>query len=408
MPMDDAPLRMAPQKARRRDVQEITTATDTREILANCARQTKQYGLDKYFIVDVDAHHVENDSWPDILTYIEDEVVRYNALAMVKNWPYAKNWAMMSSAPGLNLQDISGRVPHQAGLAETVPQAEAGVHRDVTLVRRALEAMSIDRQIVFPQPMLAIGMHPNPNMETQLILAYNKWFTENVLAHDERILSMLPLPFRDVEACLRIVREYTGKKGVVGFCVTSQRQVNVSSPAYLRLYAEIEARGMPLSFHAGPDYQLERSVNRFLSMHALSFVTCNMVHLTNWVINGLSERFPKLKVIWIESGLAWLPFMMQRLDHEFALRQSDAPQLKKMPSEYMTDMYYTSQPLEATNMDLLKSTFKAIKAETQLLYSSDWPHWDFDPPARIASLPFVTEQARRNILGETARRLFGL
>ena len=45
-----------------------------------------------------------------------------------------------------------------------------------------------------------------------------------------------------------------------------------------------------------------------------------MVHLTNWIINGLPERFPKLKVIWIESGLAWLPFMMQRLDHEYLMR----------------------------------------------------------------------------------------
>ena len=64
--------------------------------------------------------------------------------------------------------------------------------------------------------------------------------------------------------------------------------------------------------------------------------------------------------------------------------------------------------LEVTNIDLLKASFKAIKADTQLVYASDWPHWDFDPPARIASLPFVSEQGKRNILGETARKLFKL
>jgi uncharacterized protein len=57
---------------------------------------------------------------------------------------------------------------------------------------------------------------------------------------------------------------------------------------------------------------------------------------------------------------------------------------------------------------LLQSTLKAIHAETQLMYSSDWPHWDFDVPARIAGLPFLSEQAKRNILGETARRIFRL
>ncbi|HTF63612.1 MAG TPA: amidohydrolase family protein, partial [Edaphobacter sp.] len=134
---------------------------------------------------------------------------------------------------------------------------------------------------------------------------------------------------------------------------------------------------------AGPSLSdsMVSHMNKFLSIHAMSFVTCNMLHLTNWVINGLPERFPKLKVVWVESGLAWLPFMMQRLDHEYLMRQSDAPLLKKRPSDYMREMYYTSQPMEATDLDLLQATFKAINAETQLMYSSDWPHWDFDTQA---------------------------
>ncbi len=51
---------------------------------------------------------------------------------------------------------------------------------------------------------------------------------------------------------------------------------------------------------------------------------------------------------------------------------------------------------------------EAIHAETQLLYSSDWPHWDFDVPARVVDLPFLSDQAKRNILGENARTLFRL
>jgi predicted TIM-barrel fold metal-dependent hydrolase len=50
----------------------------------------------------------------------------------------------------------------------------------------------------------------------------------------------------------------------------------------------------------------------------------------------------------------------------------------------------------------------AMKAETQLLYASDWPHWDFDPPASVTTLPFLDEQAKRNILGLNAARLFNL
>jgi predicted TIM-barrel fold metal-dependent hydrolase len=71
-------------------------------------------------------------------------------------------------------------------------------------------------------------------------------------------------------------------------------------------------------------------------------------------------------------------------------------------------MYFTSQPLEVTMPHMLEATLRAIHAETQLLYSSDWPHWDFDVPARIAALPFLNEHSKRNILGETARKLFRL
>jgi predicted TIM-barrel fold metal-dependent hydrolase len=90
------------------------------------------------------------------------------------------------------------------------------------------------------------------------------------------------------------------------------------------------------------------------------------------------------------------------------MRQSDAPLLKKLPSEYMQDMFYTSQPMERTNQKLLQATLEAIHAETQLLYASDWPHWDFDTPGKVAGLSFLSEQAKRNILGENARRLFKL
>jgi predicted TIM-barrel fold metal-dependent hydrolase len=149
-------------------------------------------------------------------------------------------------------------------------------------------------------------------------------------------------------------------------------------------------------------------MNRFISMHAISFVHCNIVHMTNWLINGLPERFPRLKVIWVESGLAWVPFLMQRLDHEYLKRTSEAPLLKRRPSEYMREMYYTSQPMEMDDLGLLESTLGAINAETQLVYASDWPHWDFDLPSVFLDLPFLGEQAKRNILGLNAARLFNL
>jgi uncharacterized protein len=123
----------------------------------------------------------------------------------------------------------------------------------------------------------------------------------------------------------------------------------------------------------------------------------------------MPERFPKLKTIWVESGLAWIPFLMQRLDNEWMMRSSEVPLLKKKPSDYMREMYYSTQPMEmVNNREALELTFKMINAETQLCYSSDYPHWDTDLPSTIYDLPFLSDDAKRNILGGNALKLFNL
>ena len=195
---------------------------------------------------------------------------------------------------------------------------------------------------------------------------------------------------------------------VGGFMVTTVRTLQVNDNAYMKVYRAMEERGLSLAFHSGPNWgePIYKSCNRFLSVHALGFTWYNVLHLTNWVVNGMGERFPKLPVIWIESGLAWFPFLMQRLDHEYMLRPSEAPLLKKLPSDYMRDMYYSSQPMERVDMQAMECTFRMINADTQLLYSSDYPHWDFDLPSTIYDLPFLKEKAKRDILGGNAAKLF--
>jgi uncharacterized protein len=382
----------------------INDRTDSRDILARARAQASKLGLDDYFIVDVDSHIGDGAAWPEILKYIENDALRDNAAF----YNSAARGAFLNDTPGLQWQSVGGRVPHGAGLKESVDND--GVHREVTLSRRAIEALGLDYQVFFPNALLFLGMHPVREMEVELSTAYNRWIVEHVLPQEPRMKAMIYLPFNTPEAAEKTVKRFLGKPGVAGFVVTSTRYQPVHANEYMRLYAMLEEAGAPIAFHAHHNWQNEytKTLNRFISMHAISFVLSNMIHLTNWVINGLPERFPKLKVVWIESGLAWVPFIMQRLDHEFMMRTSEAPALKRLPSDYMREMFFTMQPMEATNLKLLEGTFEAINAETQLLYASDWPHWDFDVPGRLFDLPFLDERSRRNILGYNAARVFNL
>ncbi len=385
------------------ELPKITNATDTRDILAHAATHQRH---DDYFIVDIDAHVTETAFWSEVVDLMDNDVYRTMARAFKDRGGSPPG--LLNATPGLLYQDVFGRIPHQQRLGEAVPPGKT--HAQVALVQRAMDSMGIDYMVVFPTPMLVLGMHPQAEVEVAIGTAYNRWLVERILPQDKRIKAMLYLPFNHPEACLDVVERFGDVPGVLGFSVTSTRFRAVHHDAYMPLYSAIQASGKPLGFHSGFHWgdQSMQQCNRFLSMHALSFVHFNLVHMTNWIINGLPERFPRLKVIWIESGLAWVPFLMQRLDHEYMMRSSEAPMLRRKPSEYMADMYYTSQPLERSNMNLTKATFEAINADTQLLFASDWPHWDFDLPSTITTLPFLNEQGKRNILGLNAARLFGL
>lgn len=386
--------------------QQITVTTDTRDILAREKRYQIAKGFRDWTIVDVDAHHSEMTSWREIVEHLEDPILLHYAREFQSRTGGAPGLA--NHMPGLRYQDVGGRIPHQQKLGE--PVDDTSVHRDVTLVRRSMDALGIDVQILFPGNMLQLGTHPQPTVEAHLALAYNKWLCDTVLEKDENIVALLYLPLTEPDMCLRIIDRFAGRKGVKGFMVTSVRFKPVHHNAYIPVYRALEERGLPLAFHAGPNWSDDymKQLDRFISMHSVSFVLCNLVHLTNWIVHGMQERFPRLKVIWIESGLMWIPFMMQRLDSEYLMRPSEAPLLRRLPSEYMRDMYYTCQPIETSNMMLTEAAMKAMDAGNTLLYASDWPHWDFNPPSTIFDLPFLSEQEKRNILGENAVKLFNL
>jgi uncharacterized protein len=380
-------------------VEEFDTAT----FLTHATQQAKQRRYEDFLIVDVDAHHYETEHFRRICDYIEDPVMRDQA-------KYQGFGAQGLTTTAGGYQSLDGRITRNAGrrLEKTPPSP----HRDVTLTKRWMDAMGVDIACMFPTPMLFLGTTPRKDVEVALARAYNAWLCEEVLAAEPRIKSTLYLPFQDADACYKMVQDFGDKKGVIGFTVVSPHYQAVYDNSYVKLWRALEERNLPIVFHGSYAWGEDKSIslcNKFIAVHSLGFVWFNVIHLTNWLVNGMPERFPKLKVCWIESGLAWIPFLMQRLDNEWMMRSSEVPLLKRRPSDYMREMFYSTQPMEmVNNREALELTFKMINAETQLMYASDYPHWDMDLPSTIYDLPFLTEQAKRNILGGNAKRLFNL
>jgi hypothetical protein len=376
---------------------------DTTTMLEHATQQAIQRRYEDFFICDVDGHHYESGSFAKICEYIEDPVMRDQA-----KYQGMGGGGIASSRGGY--QELMGRVTRYPGRRKE--KTPSGQLRDIALTKRWMDAIGIDVVCLFPTPMLSLGLTPRKEVEVALARAYNRWLCEEVLAQEPRIRSSLYLPLNDPEATYQVVKEFGGKKGVIGFTIVAPHYKAVYDNAYMKTYALIEEMGLPLVFHGAFAWGEDQSIglcNRFLAVHALGFSWFNILHCTNWLVNGMPERFPKLKVAWVESGLAWIPFLMQRLDNEWMMRSSEVPLLKKRPSDYMREMFYSTQPMEmVNNREALELTFKMVSAETQLMYASDYPHWDMDLPSTIYDLPFLSEQAKRNILGGNAKRFFNL
>ena len=125
-------------------------------------------------------------------------------------------------------------------------------------------------------------------------------------------------------------------------------------------------------------------------------------------IERMYKRFPRLKVVMIEGGFAWLPALAWRLDKLAERMRSEVPHLKKKPSEYIRQhIWVTTQPMEEPeNRQHLFDTMEWIGWD-RLLFASDYPHWDFDDPFRAfpAGLP---QERYKQILTGNGRAVYRL
>ena len=125
-------------------------------------------------IVDVDAHHYENENFHEFIPYMENDVLRQLAMQSVAK----SRGGIMPTNVGY--QDMGGRVTRYP-MRGSEKTEEKGHLRDVQLGHRWMDAMSVDYSCLFPTGMLNIGMHPQKEMEAELCWAYNRWLTEEVM-----------------------------------------------------------------------------------------------------------------------------------------------------------------------------------------------------------------------------------
>ena len=170
-------------------------------MLAHASKSARK--LNDYFIVDIDAHVTETAFWSEVTDRIDNDYLRHAALSFRERGGSPPG--LLNVQPGMLYQDMFGRIPHGQQSDAVIGE---GTHRQVELVRRAMDSMGIDYTVAFPTPMLLLGMHPQAEVEVALGRAFNRWLVEELLPREPRIKAMMYLPFNDPEACVEVVEEF--------------------------------------------------------------------------------------------------------------------------------------------------------------------------------------------------------
>ena len=127
--------------------------------------------------------------------------------------------------------------------------------------------------------------------------------------------------------------------------------------------------------------------------------------LTSLVFEGVLERFPKLKVVLIEGGFAWAPALCWRMDKHWERMRKEVPHLKRPPSEYVREhCWFTTQPIEEPETT---AHLADIIGWDLLMFSTDYPHWDFDDPRQVFKFQ-LTEAQKAQVFRDNAKALYGL
>ena len=273
--------------------------------------------------------------------------------------------------------------------------------------------VGVDKIVLLPNKMLTFGDVSAKERATVLANAYIDYMLDRVVDPDEGIYTQAIIPFQDPEASVDLIERVGEEEAVRCACfITKGPEPPLGDRKYDIIYEACEKAGLPAVFHASGsslDHFYVQGYEKFIETHTLGFLFNNMSQMVSLLVQGVPEKFPDLDIVFQESGLFWVPMLGHRLDTEYMKRQSEAPLLEKRPSEYMKDFYYGTQPLEVPEDESeLEQVFESIGGPEQIMYASDYPHWDYDPPSVIEDLGFLNGDEKSRVLGGTAEEMYGI
>jgi uncharacterized protein len=339
-------------------------------------------GVD-YPIIDGDGHVVEVDD--DIRAYLPDQYRRIPENRVYSLFPMDA-WSF-----GVNDK-----------FKQDVPTAEMWLS--------FLDRAGISATVLYGSNALTHGLIRHVQWSIDLARAYNDWLYDRFCRHSDRLHGVALLPLQDPRAAgdelRRCVRDYGFVGGMIPSVASPLRALG--SPEFDPLYAAAQEVDTMLAIHGGAigGHTFAEPLQSYREVRTIKHMIPQMIQMTSMISQGVYDRFPELRVAYLEAGCGWVIPLMDSMGDQFA--RKGGPTLKKSPREYVEseNIFFAAEPEEHA-LPLFIQLFGSQK----LIWPSDYPHERpreefFGDLPELFARQDLSDTTRRAILNESPQRLY--
>ena len=389
--------------------------------------------------IDADGHVLEHPSemqdfapaaYRDRIWHIETDEKGVDWMVMDKQRLPANGLALAGTA-GMSGEDRERALRGELRYTEVRPAAWNAPARLADM-----DQDRIAKSVLYPTLLLGIQGHPDADFADVQCRAYNDWLSAHVQQGAGRLFGVAIVPQQDIERAAAEIRRAASLPGIVGVLIRPNPTEDwkpFSDPVYDPIWRAASDTGLPIGLHPFLDAQLPGAcqgmrlnrlrtgsiaipdrdgiaIDNIFFTQALSNPFDMMASMAFLLAGGVCERFPELRLIFLEANGGWLVSWLERLDHHAEIFSWDVPDLKLPPSEYFKRQCWISFDPDESTLDFTARS--PLCGADRIIWASDYPHPDAKFPGTteelsraIAELP-QADQVR--IAGANAEELYGI
>ena len=272
-----------------------------------------------------------------------------------------------------------------------------------------LEANNVARGVL--QVLWPVGnKQRNPGFAAAMCTAINDWQIDQWTSREARLRGSIVTPQEEGDLAVAEIRRVGDRPDFAQILLSPRSDDPPGRRRYWPIYEAAVKHNLPIAFHVGgvngrpatgtghPSFYAEEHQSHVQYMQAV---------VASLIFEGVFDAFPALRVLMIESGLAWAPALGWRMDEAWKRHASEVPHLERPPSEYLKQhFWFSTQPSdEPERSSHLRELFDWIGWD-RILFATDYPHWDFDDP-RYAFKMKLSDVERFQIFWGNAQQAYG-